>query len=315
VPKPGYVVKMKTASLPFPRHRIINTEPLFLRYEVLAQAMLAMTLAGQFLKAGLAARKVVRLARVATKLEAHNVQLRNKLKMLSHKQWREKVLRDLGGLQKLKLWEATKARIEARAAAPRQGPKRKSPAWLYTAERIAESERLKARKRACLKAGQNPRIVRDRCKVDVEGDFRLAPLPRGERAPRQMRVYTANTIIDYDWNPLPFQKEKGFGPASVWPEEFYAAMKIEAEILAGRTDRSPLSSPQERGSNPTEPRLLLDPRACVSKTTLGEGDKKDEQSEGKSNKAPTISLYYVLSPKVLHDLFTPLPEEENHAGS
>ena len=83
-------------------------------------------------------------------------------------------MEDLGGLRKPKLWEAAKARIEARATAPRKEVKRKGPAWLYIPEHIAESERLKACKRACLKAGQNPRVVLDRCKVDVEGDFRLA---------------------------------------------------------------------------------------------------------------------------------------------
>ena len=161
-----------------PNLHFIDTAPLFSRYDVLVQAMLAMTIAGQFVLAGRAASKIGRLVRVARRLEAHNVHLQNKLDMLCHKPWREKVLKDLGGLRKLKLWDACKARIEARAAAPRKEPKPKGPAWLYTPERIAESERLKARKRACLKAGQNPRIVRDRYKVDVEGDFRLAPLPR-----------------------------------------------------------------------------------------------------------------------------------------
>jgi len=231
--------------------------------------------------------------------------------MLSHKQWREKVLKDLGGLRKLKMWEAAKARIEVRAAAPRKKAKRKGPAWLYTTERIAESERLKAHKREILRANQNPRIVRDRCKVDVEGDFRLAPLPRGERAARQVRVYTENTIIEYDWNSMPFQEEKGFGPACVWPEEFYAAMKIEAEILEGRTDEhAPLSFPQERGSNPTEQHVVLDP--------FFRGDDKEERQDArKSEKAssPTISIYYVLPPKVIADLFVPLPEEASHAGS
>jgi len=329
VPKPGYVVKMKTASLPLPRHNIINTEPLFLRYEVLAQAMLAMTLAGQFLKAGLAARKIVRLARVASKLEAHNVQLRNKLKMLSHKQWREKVLKDLGGLRKLIMWEAAKARIEARAALPKKESKRTGPAWLYTAERIAESERLKARKREIFRANQNPRIVRDRCKVDCEGDFRLAPLPRGERAPRQMKVYTENTIIEYDWNPMPFQEEKGFGPACVWPEEFYAAMKIEAEILEERTGEDALStslcsrnsqseypgSPAAITPNDREP-LRGDPGSGVWFPNPGPGTQEEAKERKREETAtPTISVYYVLPPKVLTDLFTPIPEEASHAGS
>jgi len=289
---------MKSASLTYPKYSIIETEPLFLRYEVLAQAMLAMTIAGQFVLAGLAARKITHLARVASRLEAHNVQLRLKLKMLSHKQWREKVLKDLGGLRKLKMWEACKARIEARAAAPRQEAKPKGPAWLYTAERIAESERLKARKREIFRANQNPNIVRDRCKVDFEGDFRLAPLPRGERALRQITVYTENTIIDYDWNPVPFAEKKGFGPASVWPEEFYAAMKIEAEILESRSSHSTCSRTGVWFPNP------------------GPGTQEEAEARKKEETAtPIISLYSVLPPKLLADLFVPIPEEASHADS
>ena len=279
--------------------------------------MLAFTLAGQYLQSLRAAKKIMRLVRVADRLEAHNDQLKRKLDMLSHKPWREKVLKDLGGLRKLKLWDAAKARIEARASAPKPEAKRKGPSWLYTPERIAESERLKARKRANVRAGHNPLIVRDRCKVDVEGDFRLAPLPRGERTARQIRVYTKNTIINYEFNPMPFQKEKGFGPASVWPVEFYAAMKIEAEILAARDSHAPvLPSPEvcsqtvERGSSRKEQHAVLDP--------LFRGDDIAEDREDRGNdraSAPTISIYSVLPLKVMHDLLTPIPGDAPHAGS
>ena len=297
-----------TLSHTYPNLRFIDTAPLVSRFDVLAQAVLAFTIAGRLGHAIRTSRKIVRLIRTLTKLEGHNAQLKRKLDMLSHKPWRDCVLRELGGLRKLKLWEAAKARIEARAAAPVKRPKPQGPAWLYTAERIAESERLKARKRACARASHNPLIVRDKCKLDFEGQFRLAPLPRAKRGPRQMRVYTQNTIIEYDWNPVPFQEEKGFGPACVWPVEFYAAMKIEAEILAERESHPVLSSPRKRGSNNKCGSVGLDPR--------GRGDDKEgERYEQEKVITTTISIYDVLPPKVWNDLFSPMPEEALHVGS
>ena len=313
-----------TLSHTYTKHHFIDTAPLVSRFDVLAEAVLAFTIAGRLGHAIRTSRKIVRLIRTLTTLEGHNAQLKRKLDMLSHKPWRDCVLRELGGLRKLKLWEAAKARIEARATAPIKRPKPQGPAWLYTAERIAESERLKARKRACARASHNPLIMRDKCKLDFEGQFRLAPLPRAKRGPRQMRVYTQNTIIEYDWNPMPFQEEKGFGPAMVWPVEFYAAMKIEAEILAEKTEgnslqslpHSPLSFPQTRESNPTEPRLLLNPlfRGDDKEERRGDWNRKDVRKREKTS-APPLSLNDVLSPKVWNDLFSPMPEEVLHAGS
>ncbi len=312
-----------TLSYTYPNLRFIDTAPLVSRFDVLAEAVLAFTIARQYLASMRAARKVIRLVRVVTKLEAHNAHLRLKLDMLSNKPWRERVLKELGGMRKLKLWEAAKARIEACAATPVKRPQPQGPAWLYTAERMAESERLKARKRACARAAHNPLIVRDKCKLDFEGQFRLAPLPRAKRGPRQMRVYTQNTIIEYDWNPIPFQEEKGFGPACVWPVEFCAAMKIEAEILAEReghsslsSPHSPLSFPQTRGSNPTEPHLLLDPlfRGDDKEERRGDWNRKDERRESGDLITP-LPLIDALSSKVWNDLFSPMPEEVLHAGS
>jgi hypothetical protein len=116
---------------------------------------------------------------------------------------------------------------------------------------------------------------------------------------------------------MPFQDEKGFGPASVWPVEFYAAMRIEADILAEREGHSSLSSPQERGSNPTEPHLLLDPLSSVCEQTQGGDGKEKGRDVRKREKAsvPPLSLNDVLSPKEWSDLFSPMPEEALHVGS
>ena len=81
---------MKTASLTYPlqalpAHRFVDTAPLVSRYEVLAQAVLSFTVAGRLGRAMRASHKIVRLVRILTKLEGHNVQLKRKLDMLSHK--------------------------------------------------------------------------------------------------------------------------------------------------------------------------------------------------------------------------------------
>jgi len=229
-------------------------------------------------------------------LDTHNRHLALKLEMLINTSWRERVLKELGGLRKLKLWEAARARIAARAAAPSRPVLPLEPNWLFTPARMAESERLKARKREVFRAGHNSLIVRNRCKVDFEGEFRLAPLPRGECAARRMKVYTAKTIIDYDWNPMPIAKEKGFGPACVWPVEFYAAMAIEAQSDRNRGNSNHLSDTitTERRSRKTSDVKTQRPSSSSFRVPRGPGmtDKKNRKSA-----VLTTPLHQALSPK------------------
>jgi len=60
------------------------------------------------------------LVQVFSRLQGKNVLTQRKLDMLLNIPWRERVPKALGGLRKLKLWDAAKARIEDRAAAPRK---------------------------------------------------------------------------------------------------------------------------------------------------------------------------------------------------
>ena len=125
--------------------------------------------------------------------------------------------------------------------------------------------------------------MRDRVKMDFEGEFRLAPLPRGERAARQLRVYTANSISDYDWNPIPFATETGFGPAAVWPAEFRAAKDIEA-------GREPEADVRRKSD-------------CEIKAR----DAADIKPEIKVGPIPIRSAYDALSPKLRKDIFGGMP--------
>jgi len=81
-----------------------------------------------------------------------------------------------------------------------------------------------------MRACASPNIVRDRVKMDFDGLFRLPPLPRQEKLPANTKIYTEASIIDYDWNSMPLNKETGFDPAMVWPHEFYAAMVLDGEM-------------------------------------------------------------------------------------
>lgn len=261
--------------------------------------------------------KVARLVRTFTKFERQNILLTRKLEMLSDTHWRDRVLKELGGMRKLKLWDAARKRMEqriaeraGRAAIDRPAPE---PAWLYTAERMAESERLKARARMCMSASAHPNIFRDRYKMDFDGLFRLAPLSReglhSEGAARQVKVYTQNTISDYEWNPVPFAKTQGFGPASIWPVEFYAAMKVESEAREEKTEPQPTlcsrnSRSEYAGSPATSAPVDGDPGsgAWCPNSAPGTREKK-EREERKKESLPLIPIHQALSPKVHQDFF------------
>ena len=274
---------MKTASPTFSL-QFIDTAPLAVRYSVMMASLMGFIAAGRYRDMLRLSHKVGRLVRVFTKLETHNARLSRKLEMLSHRPWRELVVKELGGLKRLRQWEASFARIKARGGRRLNTPE-PQPAWLLTPERIAESERLKARVRSCGRATAHPRVFRDRYRMDFAGEFRLAPLPRAPRGPRQIKVYTANSITEYDWNNIPFAKETGFGPAMLWPAEVFAAMEIEMGISQAHT--SPPCIPEKSG--------IQFPRSdnWVPNQVWDERDLKD---------FPCLSLKDVLSRKVYDDL-------------
>jgi len=259
---------MKTAAQTYSPPHLIDTAPLALRYQVMIASLFAFMAAERHRDVLSYSFKILRLVRVFTRFEAQNILTKRKLEMLCNSAWRDRVLRELGGMRKLSLWEAASARIKEREGRTPKPITPEEPSWLYTPERIAESERLKARTRACAKACAPERVVRDRVKMDFEGEFRLAPLPRGERAPRRPIVYTANSISDYDWNPIPFAPQSGFGPATVWPAEFRAAMMVEARMEDTEIE-----------------------------------DIETEEVEEKKDTLPIVSVYDAISPKLREDIF------------
>ena len=281
---------MKTAS-PTSSLLLIDTTPLAVRFEIMMASLMGFIAAGRYRDVLRYSYKVGRLVRVFTKLEAHNARLSRKLEMLAHRPWRELVVKELGGLKRLKRWEASFARIKARGGRRLNTPE-PQPAWLLTPERIAESERLKAHARKCGRATAHPRVFRDKYRMDFAGEFRLAPLPRAPRGQRQIKVYTQHSITEYDWNNIPFAKETGFGPAMIWPAEVFAAMEIEMGISQAHT--SPPCIPDQRFEKNVRSGIQF-PRSdnWVPNQVWDERDLKD---------FPRLSLKDVLSRKVHDDL-------------
>lgn len=176
-------------------------------------------------------KRVARLIKAYVKVATHNAHLKRKVDMLLSPAWRARVLKDLGGSEALIRWDksVTRARLRREGyLAPIKRRKADRPIGFNTPAHIAESERLKAHKRDCARACAPAGDLRDPYKMDREGLFRLAPLPRlsgGQSAETRVpKIYTQQTIGDYHYNAIPLYRPKGLGPAPVWPIEFYAAM-------------------------------------------------------------------------------------------
>ena len=218
-----------TARFTPPRLGFIDTSPLRLQVSVLLTSLMAFATAGKFsavVKASLAMRRAYKSIMRA---DIHNRNLERKLHMLACRAWRARVLSDLGGLCKLALWDAAMKRAAIRTSlhgSPHlsrlpAAPGKPAPAW-----RQAKEALRRVHIRDCAKACANPRIVRDPFRVDFEGEFRLAPLPR--LSVRGRRGVILSDGPDYDYDAMRRVQFRGVrSVAVVWPCEFYAAMRLK----------------------------------------------------------------------------------------
>ena len=155
--------------------------------------------------------------------EAHNGRVKTKAEMLMNAQWRARVLRDLGGEKALERWERLSGhwRKPKDILKPHASPaQRRAQAANLEKAQLANRDKLfkSGPKR---KAGDDyhPNIVFDRVKVDMEGQFRLAPIMRqkikikAQAAPSPTPSKTHIKSITYTKiNPIP-----------LWPIEFRVA--------------------------------------------------------------------------------------------
>jgi hypothetical protein len=115
-------------------------------------------------------RVMLKITRLIITIEQANMRVKLKADMLASSGWRARVLRDLGGEDRLARWEKSLKRSkERRNIAP------KTPTWF---EQKRREERAAERRRYANFAPAHPLIFKDKIRVDFEGQFRLAPLPR-----------------------------------------------------------------------------------------------------------------------------------------
>lgn len=151
-----------------------------------------------------------------------------KLRMLRTFAWRENVFKDLGGESAMKRWHNQPAKAICL--------KRK-------AKHLSEEERQKRDHiKLCAKTTAHPRILRDPCRLDAEGLFRLPPI---SRHPSTQFKHPNIITHEYNYDPRPFYKIKGFSkPIMVWPDEFQVFADYERGIEAEtETERLALASP------------------------------------------------------------------------
>ncbi len=160
--------------------------------------------------------------------EAHNERVKTKAEMLMNANWRARVLRDLGGEAALARWE----RLSGRWRKPRDILKPHA-SLAQSRARAANLEKAQLANRDKLfksgpkrKAGDDlhPNIVFDRVKVDMEGQFRLAPIMRQKiKVKAQERPQAAP--------PKTYAKSITYtkiNPIALWPVEFRAAEGLQA---------------------------------------------------------------------------------------
>jgi len=273
------------------------------RYNILTAAILLMINAGRIGRALKLTHDVNHVIRLFVKFETQNTQLNMKLKMLLCKPWRTRVLKQLGGMRRLRSWEAA----AARNAKPRKETGHNfdaDPIWLDTPERRAESERLKEHVKKCARACVSPNVVRDRIRMDFEGQFRLAPIPQGERRPRQEKIYTAGSICDYVFNAVPFYEDKGYGPAVVWPAEFRAAIAAE-KAMSEEDNLSPKHRSPCARTGPISHECPRPPQQ-EKEPVIQSGEWVSDEGDEKTPSIPTLCCKGFIPTKLKHSLFPPL---------
>ena len=156
-------------------------------------------------------RKVVRESEQADRYK-------RKLWMLRTKAVREKVFQDLGGIKAMMRWYNQ----------PPDSERMKREIKPLTQEEI----NYRIHFRFCAKQAVNPQILRDPCKLDEEGIFRLPPIRRRHNpSPKD----PTRAPKEYDYDARPVYEIRGFSePIMVWPDEFlvFGEWERDNEIAA-----------------------------------------------------------------------------------
>ena len=117
-----YVRRMKTSSSTPPAYHFIDIAPLAARFDVLMASIMVFIDAGRMLPLIRVTQDVRQLVRHVKQFEAHNYLLTRKLDMLLDPAWRRRVLKELGGMRRLKSWEKAAARNLSGIKGPAREP-------------------------------------------------------------------------------------------------------------------------------------------------------------------------------------------------
>ena len=142
---------------------------------------------------------------------------RQKMAMLLRPDWRERVISELGGWKRLRHWAYRQEVLEI-------VPPSKTYKPPYPPVPDEEELERRARMRELMKASIHPLILRDPCRMDFEGWFRLPPQTRLKNPINEHPQYYD---YEYDFDPRPVADFTGIKtPITVWPEEFRAAAEV-----------------------------------------------------------------------------------------
>jgi hypothetical protein len=163
------------------------------------------------------ARQLRRHVRVMVQASQAHFRRRQKIAMLLRPEWRERVIADLGGWKRIRRWTKRQAEIDA-------APPEKTYHTIFHPAADKEEIARRAHMRELMKTNTHPLILRDPCRMDFDGWFRLPP---------QARLVNpiADPDYDYDFDPRPMADFTGLKtPITVWPEEFKAAAEVRPYI-------------------------------------------------------------------------------------
>ena len=200
-------------------------------------------------------RQILAAVKALTSAGYHNIRADRKLSMLASPTWRARVLRDLGGIAVLERWERIMAkRRAAMDAMLGGGPSYEPRTYPSEAQRLARAANLKKAKLALFRKrfqqacrdkfkrrsfeapsydSFGPNTLVDRVKVDQEGEFRLAPLKRVAPKAQQETEPRHNQTVK-ERGPKVYYSD--LDPIALYPAEFYAAQKVDAEMEAEDLD-------------------------------------------------------------------------------
>jgi len=185
------------------------------------------------------ARRIARATKELIKAEQHNERVLLKFEMLLSPVWRARVLKDLGGTRALKRWERTNDRAAKRRAGIKilkphaSNAQREARALNLAKAKLALREK-RAKQPRRFYDDSHPNIYKDPCKVDFEGQFRLAPIKRGPRVVKTRVKVKPRRLSSGLWDKIPPKtriksvKINKINPIPLWPIEFEAAEEFEA---------------------------------------------------------------------------------------